>query len=920
MSRGSKSVVKRGDSILRACVETLEDRRLLSAAILSGQTVTGTIVKTQVDTYTIQGVAGGTLMATVAETTTGSPLTPKLELHAPNGTLLTASANATGLTLTSFNLAATGTYSIVVRDNFGTGVGGYALTAGSIGTGVTPVTGGDAGPTTSGTTRSATVSVGDIDIFTIGGVAGGTLMATAAETVAGSPLTPTLELYSPTGARLTSSANAAGLTLTSFNLAATGTYTVVVRDNFGSGTGGYGLTVASIGTGIAQDPGGDAGPTTSGTTRTGSLGVGDIDLFTINGTAGGTLMATAAETVAGSPLTPTLELYSPTGARLTSSANASGLTLTSFNLAATGTYTVVVRDNFGSGTGGYGLTAGSIGTGIVPDPGGDAGPTTSGTTRTGALGVGDIDMFTINGIAGGTLMASVTETVAGSPLTPTLELYSPTGARLTSSANAAGLTLTSFNLAATGTYTVVVRDNFGSGQGGYALTVGSIGSGIVPNPGGDAGPTTSGTTRIATISTGDIDLFTINGVAGGTLMATAAETVTGSPLTPTLELYSPTGARLTSSANATGLTLTSFNLAATGMYTVVVRDNFGSGTGGYALTVGSIGTGIAQDPGGDAGFIPSGIPRHAAITTGDIDLHPFYAVVGDKLLFNVAESVIGSPLTPTLEIYSPTGARLTSSANATTLSLSVPSAASNGIYTIVVRDNFGSGTGGYTLNLTETPSPIQPTITVAASDALAVEGGTNTGRFTITRTNIRALPVTVKYVMSGVAKNGIDYTTLTGTAIIPANSASVDVVVNPNDDGLVEGIESATLTIVGGSGYIVGATKTATVSIADGATISGSVFSDTNKDGVKQAGELAIVGIKVFLDTNHNGVLDAGEQSVTTDITGKFSIKGLAAGSYRLAQVVPVGRKITTPSTKFFDIVVGVGQTAAGKVFGDAVI
>jgi hypothetical protein len=250
----------------------------------------------------------------------------------------------------------------------------------------------------------------------------------------------------------------------------------------------------------------------------------------------------------------------------------------------------------------------------------------------------------------------------------------------------------------------------------------------------------------------------------------------------------------------------------------------------------------------------------------------------------------------------------------------VPSAASNGIYTIVVRDNFGSGTGGYTLNLTETPSPIQPTITVAATDALAVEGGTDTGRFTISRTNIRALPVTVEYVLSGVAKNGIDYVSLPGTAIIPANSGSVDITVNPIADALVEGIESATLTIVGGSGYSVGAAKTATVSIEDGATISGSVFNDTNKDGVQEAGELAIAGVKVFLDTNHNGVLDAGEQFVTTDITGKFAIKGLAAGSYRLAEVVPAGKKITTPATKFFDIVVGVGQTASGKVFGDALI
>src|SRR6516165_7630489 len=102
-------------------VDVLESRVLLSA-IASGQTITASIsAKGEVDTYTINGVAGGTLLATVGETVAGSSLTPRIEIHAPNGTLLTANQSVSGVTITQNNLPSTGTYSVIVKDFNGTG-------------------------------------------------------------------------------------------------------------------------------------------------------------------------------------------------------------------------------------------------------------------------------------------------------------------------------------------------------------------------------------------------------------------------------------------------------------------------------------------------------------------------------------------------------------------------------------------------------------------------------------------------------------------------------------------------------------------------------------------------------------------------------------------------------------------------------
>src|SRR5438309_2207445 len=129
-SRGTldRAVPRRGESF----IECLERRRLL-AAITSGQTITASIgAAGESDTYTISGLTGGSLLASVAETVAGSPLSTLIELYNPSGGLLTFGSSATGTTLTSRNLPANGTYFVTVRDSTGANTGGYAMTPVSV--------------------------------------------------------------------------------------------------------------------------------------------------------------------------------------------------------------------------------------------------------------------------------------------------------------------------------------------------------------------------------------------------------------------------------------------------------------------------------------------------------------------------------------------------------------------------------------------------------------------------------------------------------------------------------------------------------------------------------------------------------------------------------------------------------------------
>jgi hypothetical protein len=108
-----------------------------------------------------------------------------------------------------------------------------------------------------------------------------------------------------------------------------------------------------------------------------------------------------------------------------------------------------------------------------------------------------------------------------------------------------------------------------------------------------------------------------------------------------------------------------------------------------------------------------------------------------------------------------------------------------------------------------------PVITITANDANAAEAGSDPGAFTITRTGNITSPLDVTYSIDGTAASA-DYTpALPTTVTIPADSAFVEIQITPVDDALVEGAETLILILTDGTSYDLGATTSATVTIAD---------------------------------------------------------------------------------------------------------
>jgi Ca2+-binding RTX toxin-like protein len=129
-------------------------------------------------------------------------------------------------------------------------------------------------------------------------------------------------------------------------------------------------------------------------------------------------------------------------------------------------------------------------------------------------------------------------------------------------------------------------------------------------------------------------------------------------------------------------------------------------------------------------------------------------------------------------------------------------------------------TNGATLTTTTATGTITnddvalPVITISATDANAGETS-NPGAFTLTRTGSTLYTLTVSVAMGGTATNATDYSSIASAVTFAPGSATAVVTLTPIDDLLVENNETAILTLLTGSGYNLGTTTSATVTIAD---------------------------------------------------------------------------------------------------------
>jgi hypothetical protein len=660
------------------------------------------LVAGQTNSYTFAATAGERLQVRLA--ISSGTLVGKIALFNPSGTLVSSNYNATVASLINETAASSGTYTVVVSDNSAnsqhgnTGTGVYNLFV-TRGTQASP----EATALTTGQPTAGTIDYGDLDTFTFTATAGERLQLRIVKT-SGTTFVPRIDLYDPNGALVTSTYSATVGSLINDTASVSGTYLVVVSDYSGNSahgndsTGTYNLYVTR-----STQASAEAVASTNGLPTAGTIDLGDLDILTFTATAGERLQLRIVKT-SGSLFVPRIDLYAPNGALVTSTYNATVGSLINDTASVSGTYMVVVSDYSGNSAHGNDST-GTYNLYVTrsTQASAEAVASTNGQPTAGTIDLGDLDILTFTATAGERLQLRIVKT-GGSLLVPRIDLYAPNGTLVTSTYSATVGSLINDTASVSGTYMVVVSDYSGNSAHGNDST-GTYNLYVTRSTqtSADAVALTNGQPTAGTIDLGDLDILTFTATAGERLQLRIVKT-SGSLLVPRIDLYAPDGTLVSSTYDAAVGSLINDTASVSGTYMVVVSDYSGNSahgndsTGTYNLYV----TRGAIAGGSEASVLKSQSVA-GIIDLGDLDTFKVAATAGQT--FQISLSTAAAGLVPRIDLYSPTGALVTSNYGTSSATVSATPAAS-GIFTAVVSDNSGNsahgntGTGAYTITAT----------------------------------------------------------------------------------------------------------------------------------------------------------------------------------------------------------------------------
>jgi hypothetical protein len=211
-------------------------------------------------------------------------------------------------------------------------------------------------------------------------------------------------------------------------------------------------------------------------------------------------------------------------------------------------------------------------------------------------------------------------------------------------------------------------------------------------------------------------------------------------------------------------------------------------------------------------------------------------------------------------------------------------------------------------------------IALSGETSLSVSGGAGADTFAITPS----------------ASGGTTITVVGGSPAPASGQGTAGDTLNLNLAGVTTPNVSSTFSSGSGFAGTLTASGIATVSfsgieaLANGETISGTVFTDTNGNGAQDPGEAGVSGMTVHLSVNSSGAEDL---TATTDASGHYSFTGLAPGSYQVRADLTSGLTLTTANPAAITAILGqtasnvnfgvqavsgtVGGTVNGTVFGD---
>ena len=163
-------------------------------------------------------------------------------------------------------------------------------------------------------------------------------------------------------------------------------------------------------------------------------------------------------------------------------------------------------------------------------------------------------------------------------------------------------------------------------------------------------------------------------------------------LEPYIELFGPNGERVTSKSGSTNTRISDRKIAKSGTYTILAMDDDGLDAQGYGICLQ-----VVNQP-GNAKLIECGYSANDGLVVSQMKAYRFWANSGNIVTIHMSERYY--TLEPSLELYSPQGARVAAHSHATLAQISMLTLEQDGYYTILAMDDDGLDAQGYALNLT----------------------------------------------------------------------------------------------------------------------------------------------------------------------------------------------------------------------------
>jgi hypothetical protein len=192
----------------------------------------------------------------------------------------------------------------------------------------------------------------------------------------------------------------------------------------------------------------------------------ELDAYTFSASPGDMVIARMGLTAASPQFSSKLRIFGPDGGQICLAQSNGYVNFMELvcSLNASGIYTLIAGDHFGSGQGAY-----AIHLQRTTSPA-NATPINLGDSLTGVIAnIPELDAYTFSGIAGNQAKVTMTRTSGG--VGPKFRVFRPNGTELCKAEAIGSPAQTVCILDATGTYVILAGDLGGTATGHYTLTL-----------------------------------------------------------------------------------------------------------------------------------------------------------------------------------------------------------------------------------------------------------------------------------------------------------------------------------------------------------------------------------------------------------------------------------------------------------------